>query len=244
MKNVFVETQNVRAFREALSVLSDSKKGQPGLGVVWGQAGRGKTECCREYAVRNGSLYLRVMQDWTPRAMLAAICYEVNGANPHRADIAKRSAVQFLEAEQVPLIVDEADRLRPNLIEHLRDIHDLSGAPVVLVGEEALLPMIESRRRLWSRVTQSVQFGPIQAEDVLLFALKSAALKVSPEAAQEIRQRANGDFRLVWRDIQALERMARTNKLEQVGADVVKCLPSHRQVRVRTQNGNGNGRRT
>lgn len=232
MKNVFLETKNVRAFRGAMAVLSDAQKGQPGLGVVWGRAGRGKTECSREYAVRTGCLYLRVMQDWTPTAMLSAICYEVNGSDPRRTDVAKRTVIQFLEAEGLPLIVDEADRLKPNLIEHLRDLHDESGAPVVLVGEETLLPMMESRRRLWSRTTQCVEFGPIESEDILLFGLRAANLKLSPEAAAEVKRRADGDFRLVWRDVQTLERIARANKLEQVSLDVIQSMPSHRQTRI------------
>ncbi|WP_035243976.1 AAA family ATPase [Desulfonatronovibrio hydrogenovorans] len=231
MKNYFLETKNVLAFREAMKVLSDAKKGQPGLGVVWGQAGRGKTECAREYCVKTGAVYVRVMQDWTPRAMLAAICFEVNGSDPSRSDVAKRTIINFLESERLPLLIDEADRLRPALIEHLRDLHDMSGAPVVMVGEEALLPMIESRRRLWSRVTQCVEFGPIEQEDILLFALKAASLKLNPEAAQAVRKRSGGDFRLVWRDVQTLERLARANKLEIIGQDAVESLPSHRQAR-------------
>ncbi len=52
MKNIFLETERVIAFREAISVVTDTKKGQPGLMVVWGKPGRGKTECAKNYAVR------------------------------------------------------------------------------------------------------------------------------------------------------------------------------------------------
>jgi len=91
VKNVFIPTSNVTAFREAAIVVSDTVKGQPGLMVAWGYAGRGKTECSREYAVRNpGAVYVRVQENWTPRAMLAKICYELNGMRPHRVDLAKQ----------------------------------------------------------------------------------------------------------------------------------------------------------
>ena len=80
MKQVFLETQNVQAFRQAAWILEDTERGKPGIGVVWGQAGRGKTFCAREYAVRTSAVYLRVMEDWTPRAMLATLCRELNGS--------------------------------------------------------------------------------------------------------------------------------------------------------------------
>ena len=97
MKNIFLETGNVARFREALSVLEDTERGQPGLGVVWGRAGRGKTVCAREYAIRTDAVYLRVLQDWTPRAMLAALCRELNGTEPATVDRGKRMAVDAIE---------------------------------------------------------------------------------------------------------------------------------------------------
>src|SRR5208283_877287 len=147
MRNIFLETQNVGRFREALSVLEDIERGQPGLGVVWGRAGRGKTLCAREYAVRTGAVYLRVLQDWTPRAMLAALCRDLNGSEPHTVDRAKKIAVELIEKTRRTILVDEADRLKIDLIEHLRDVHDLTGAPIVLIGEEHLFPAINARRR-------------------------------------------------------------------------------------------------
>jgi len=209
MKNIFLETQNVGRFREALSVLEDTERGQPGLGVVWGRAGRGKTLCARQYAVRTGAVYLRVLQDWTPRAMLAALCRELNGSEPATVDRAKRLAIDVIEKRTRTILVDEADRLKPDLIEHLRDVHDLTGAPVVLIGEEHLFPAINARCRIWSRVVQTVEFGPITPEDILLFALEAAALRLDPEAGKRLASRSSGDFRLVWADVHRLEQMAK-----------------------------------
>ena len=43
MRSVFVETGNVTAFRRAVLAVEDTERGQPGIVVAWGQAGRGKT---------------------------------------------------------------------------------------------------------------------------------------------------------------------------------------------------------
>lgn len=225
MKNVFLETANVQSFREALTLLEDTEKGQPGLGVVWGRAGRGKTLCAREYTVRTGALYLRVLEDWTPRAMLAQLCHEINGSEPKSVDRCKSMIMSQLDQAPRTIMVDEADRLDMKKIEHFRDIHDLTGVAVVLIGEEHLYSALSSRGRLWSRVNQVVEFRPITDEDIMLFGLKAAEIHLEPAAVQRLQTRSGGDFRLVWLDMHDLEQMARANKVKEVGVKMVDALP-------------------
>lgn len=225
MRNIFLETANVRKFREAMVALEDIEAGQPGLAVVWGIAGRGKTVCAREYAVRTGAVYLRVMQDWTPRAMLGALCRALRGQEAHSVERCRRMAAEALDADPRPVLVDEADRLKVDLIEHFRDLHDLTGAPVVFIGEQHLFAQIESRRRLWSRVTRTVEFGPIGAEDIMLFTLKAADLKMEPEAARKVEKISGGDFRRVWQAVWELERICKANRTKMVEADMVDRMP-------------------
>ena len=229
MKNVFLVTRNVSMFREAMGVLEDVEMGQPGLGLVWGRAGRGKTEAAREYAVRTGAVYLRVMEGWTPRGMLAALCKEITGTEPRTTEACKNTLMDAFGRFRRLVLVDEADRLRRvEMIEHLRDVHDETGAPIVLIGEEHLHAMISARRRLWSRVTQTVGFGPISVEDIILFAGRAAGLKMRPDAAGAVEKRSGGDFRLIYLDIRDLERMARTNHTDEIAMEMVQAL-AHRR---------------
>ena len=128
------------------------------------------------------------------------------------------------------IIVDEADRLKVDLVEHLRDVHDLTGAPIVLIGEEGLFAKINAHRRIWSRVVQTVEFGPITPEDIMLFALEAAALRMDPDAAKRVSDRSSGDFRLVWADVHRLEQMAKASGSKRIETRMVDSL-------------NGNGRR-
>ena len=225
MKNVFMETENVRKFREAAEIMADIEKGQPGLAIVYGRAGRGKTECTCEFAVRTSALYIRVMEDWTPRAMLSALCFEINGSRPHSVERCKNFLFTMLDQQPRMILVDEADRFRNiGMIEHFRDIHDMTGVPVILIGEPSLYSKLSAKRRLWSRITQTVEFGPITTEDIMLFGLKSAELKIEPTAAKAIGRRSEGDFRLIWQDVRALESMARAAGTIQINVDMVKQL--------------------
>lgn len=226
--SVFIETDNHARLTQAITALQDTVTGTPGLGLVWGQAGRGKTESCRTYAVRSAGAarYLRVMEGWTPPVMCRAIAAMlVPSASPRTTEQAKNLIIGALEARRAALIIDEADRLRKiELIEHLRDIHDVTGAPIILVGEEVLFGMINARRRLWSRVTQQVEFGPVTPEDVTLFAAKAAKLDVA-EVAGQLCTRAAGDFRLVYRDMLALERMGTASDITRITPKMVQALP-------------------
>lgn len=229
MKNVFLETDNVRRFRTAAQVLDDIEKGHPGLCVVHGRAGRGKTDCSKQYAVEHNAIYVRVLEDWTPRAMLAEVCYAINRTRPASIEKCRNTIFHILDVSRRTLIVDEADRLRRvSMIEHFRDIHDVTGAPVILVGEQSLYAAMASRRRLWSRVTQTVEFGPIKTEDILLFGMKAAELKVVPEAGAMVGKRSGGDFRLIWQDMRSLESMAMANGTSQVTVEMVKRLPDRK----------------
>ena len=224
---VFVETANHVKLLEAMTILQDAAQGMPGLGLVWGRAGRGKTESCRTYAVRSGAKYLRVMEGWSPAAMCRALAaLLVPAAEPRTIEQSKRLILAALDARRAVVILDEADRLRHiSLIEHLRDIHDITGAPVVLVGEEDLFGMINARRRIWSRVTQCVEFGPITPEDVTVFGGKAAGLDVA-DVAHILCERAGGDFRLVCRDMLALERLGKASGVQTITPAMIAALPS------------------
>ncbi|GAU08113.1 AAA family ATPase [Desulfoplanes formicivorans] len=221
MKPVFVETENVSRFRRAMRNLEDTEKGQPGIGVVSGQAGRGKTFAAENYHAENGGVFLRVWQDWTQTAFLQALCFEVKGERPHSANRCKIAIMEALERDRQTLIIDEADRLNVKRIEDLRDIHDQSGAPIVLIGEAGLQPLLSSRRRIWSRVTQEVVFGPVSEMDVLNYAARAAGLKMSPEAARILKKKSGGDFRLIHTMMIKVEQASRAAQTQSVDADLV-----------------------
>jgi hypothetical protein len=97
----------------------------------------------------------------------------------------------------LPLFVDDFHRLRkaPGHLEIVRDLTELSGAPIVLIGEEPLEPMLREHRQVWSRTKQAEEFGPNQVADVVLLAREAAGLELEMAAAAHLHQWAGGDFR-------------------------------------------------
>ncbi|WP_027179886.1 AAA family ATPase [Maridesulfovibrio bastinii] len=229
MKNVFIETSNVSTFRSAIRKVEDTEKGQPGLVVAHGRAGRGKTMAALNYHAVHGGIYLRAWERWTQTAFLQALCFEVCGMRPRSANNCKRKIMEMLDKEIQTVFIDEADRLNIGRIEDLRDIHDETGAPIVIIGEEELQGLLGERRRIWSRVTQDVVFGPVIDEDVALFGLDAAGLDIEAFACQQIVKKADGDFRLVRNIIQVLEQVAIARETNLVTTSMVEDVLRQRK---------------
>jgi hypothetical protein len=223
-RDIFIETGNVAKLRKALSVLSDTERGRPGLGVVQGEAGRGKTMAAMEWHATNGGIFLRVMEGWSQFSFLQALTYEVSGDRPGNTGRCRNRIMDALTANPQPVIVDEADRLHMARIEDLRDVHDMTGCPVILIGEEGFYPKLHARRRVHSRVVEVVNFDPIQAEDVMLFAAQAASLDVTPEACHKLATLAKGSFRVVYGFVLRLEDYAKAQGTNAIDAKVVDAL--------------------
>lgn len=220
-KDVFITTANVSDFRQKVRYLEDLDNGEPGFALVRGQAGRGKTETARYYHAEHGGVFFRVMQSMTQAAFLQELCFRLRSLRPRAAAASKAAIIEALDAEPQTIFVDEADRLHVDRIEDLRDIHDETGIPIVLIGENELNGLLGERRRIWSRVKQVVDFAPVTEEDVAILADEAASLVVGPEACSRIVRHADGDFRLVWSLLGHLERAAKARSTENIDAKMV-----------------------
>lgn len=237
MKPVFVETSNVSAFRRAVLSVEDTERGQPGIVVAWGQAGRGKTFASRNSHAERGGVYLSAWEGMTQAAFLARLCFETTGGQaPHSAHACKIRIIETLEKRRAQgaaatIYMDEADRLHFGRIEDLRDIHEATGAAVILIGEEELLGLLSQRRRIWSRVTQEVAFAPADDGDIASFAMEAAGLDLTPQATAMIRTTSDGDMRLVRNMVQLLEQAARARETSLVDDTMVAAIQKQRSWR-------------
>ncbi|MBW1666746.1 MAG: ATP-binding protein [Deltaproteobacteria bacterium] len=222
MKNVFVHTANVKNFISAMRD-ADKVSGEPVLLAFWGQAGRGKTSAARFFAAQEGWTYVRALKGWTELWMLQDICFELMiDPVPHRKKLAFEAIKMKLYREPRPILIDEADKLSEGLLEWIRDLADITFVPFALIGERLVVRKMQKERRAWSRTLRSVEFGPIQAQDILFFAKQAAGLSLSANQAEILREASDGDFRLVSRDVRTLEELAEVNKASKISDDMVK----------------------
>ena len=58
MKKTFVKTNNVKNFISMMNNLQNRAEGVPGLGLVYGEPGLGKTYTIMWWAMQNSSIYI------------------------------------------------------------------------------------------------------------------------------------------------------------------------------------------
>lgn len=224
LRPVFVVTRNVRNFEAAMDGLTLAS-GEGRLGLVFGRAGRGKTRTAQWWTAKENAVYLRVATVWSELDFLAELCREVGVPAPQRRRGACYAAlVDALAAAPRTVILDEIEKMSSRWLDIVRDVSDVTACPVVLVGEEELASAVRHNRRVWSRVYQEVEYGPISAADVVLYAREAAGLTVKADAAAQIHQRSGGDFRLVRRDVASLAQLAAAAKKSDVGPELVQAV--------------------
>ena len=235
MREVIIPTDATARFNTAVDAVVDADKGASGFVLAYGQAGRGKSVAADQYHFQRGGAYVRVWEGWSQSAFLQRVLFEVrwkNGDLPRStANRSKQQIVELLERDRKPLFVDEADRLAISRIEDLRDIHEMTGVPIILIGEEGIFGLLSERRRIWSRVAHEVEFGPISPAEVALYAMQAAGLNIPPDQCARIADRAEGDFRLVRNMTLLLEKAAKAAESFDVDAPMLDTIFSARTWR-------------
>ena len=236
MRDIIIDTDAKTKFSDAVDTCLGTDKALSGFVLAYGQAGRGKSVAADGYhCSRNTGAYVRVWQGWSQSAFLQRLLFEVRGSNEdmprYNGNRCKEIIVRLLQEKRQPLFIDEADRLRIDRIEDLRDIYEMTGVPVILIGEEGLLGVLSERRRIWSRVVHSVEFGPINAAEVSVYGNRAAGLKISPELSRRIAEKSEGDFRLVRNMMLLLEKAAKAAGSLEVDTPMLETVFSARDWR-------------
>lgn len=222
MRNRLAITKNVAALQLAYEALASRDNGVPGMGLVHGYTGAGKTTSVTALINKTRGVYVRAAATWTSSAMLGRIMVEL-GAEP----LARGGAamvdhiVNALAAEQRPLFVDEADYLVKDLkmLETLRDIHDLSGMPVVLIGMEGIERRLVHRQQLARRISQWVEFNPSDLEDARTLADTVCEVKIEQDLLEALHTEAKGSVGLMVVGLARIEALAKGNGWKTVDAD-------------------------
>jgi len=217
-KGVFLESDNVAAFGAALNLAADTEKGRPGMMMLTGETGIGKTVAARNAHAERGGVYLRTLEGWSQHDFLQAVCFEVCGMRPYGSGKCKQRIIHELDREPQVIWMDEADRLNTGRLEDLRDIHDVTGTTIVLIGEEGLPSKVGGRRRIDRRIPREyrIRFRPLSLRDISLYAAEACGLALSAEAAAALGRHTRGNFRDLHNAMLSLEQMARAAESAEV----------------------------
>jgi DNA transposition AAA+ family ATPase len=133
------------------------------------------------------------------------------------------------------IIVDEAERLRPQALGHLRARFDRSRAGLILIGMPGIEKRLARYPQLYSRIGFAHHYQPL-GQDELTFVLtrhwRQFGLELDTadfsdaQAIAAIARITGGNFRLIHRLFVQIERILRINELTSVTSDVVEVARS------------------
>jgi len=218
MKHELAMTSNVRRFLAAVRELRDRSLGVEGMGLLWGQPGEGKSTTVAFAANTLSGVFVRANAAWTMTSMLAAIMTEL-GHSPLRFRAPMVDAItRSLMADPRPVFVDEADYLLrdPAMLDTLRDIYDVSGSPIVLIGMEDMARKVRRHGRTARRITQWVEFSGISDADTRILADTVCEVQVADDLLAHIRAEADSNIGRMTTALSRVETLAKTNGLTSV----------------------------
>ena len=224
MKTKMVQTKDLRRFMQSVDDLLNRPQGTEGMGLLWGPPGTGKSTSLAFVHNMYDAVYVRALGCWTVTSMLGTLCEELEGKRRlRRADMVEFIVNELTKDKKPPrpIFIDEADYCfrQFDMVDSLRDIYDMSGCPVILVGMENIARDIREHERISRRITQWIEFSGLDMEDTAQVARELCDVKVSADLVEYLHNQTNGNIGRIVIGLTKIEKYAEANGMNSVNAD-------------------------
>lgn len=141
----FVETEVALLIRAAFN----AARKHGGIALAYGPSGIGKTMTAAAYAAEHPrTIFVRVTSGAvTARGVLNLICDKLRLRKTNMIWPMIERVVERIGDSKRMVIIDEAHRLGVDALEAIRDIHDMTECPMVLLGTEKIAKTIDENNR-------------------------------------------------------------------------------------------------
>ena len=194
MKFKILPVKNVVRMKEAGDALISRSMGMPGIGLIWAPTGYGKTTATTWYINQVNGVFVRAMELWSAGAMLDDIATEL-GIDVRRLTLKKKSdaIVAGLAETGRSLFIDEADYVvdSPRLVNILRDVHDKSSTPIILIGMHGIERKIRNNEQFTGRISQWVGFEGADQADARMLADGLCEVEVQQDLLDALHLKAS-----------------------------------------------------
>lgn len=217
-----------------LERLSTRRLGVPGIGVLYGPSGWGKTFSTNTLANESRAYYVQMLSAWRSKDLLEKILAEMGVAHG-KSTVSKLLdlVTQQLSASRRTLILDEFDHAAKSdkLVELTRDIYEGSQGSLLLVGEELLPRKLEAWERFHSRVSTWAPAQRVSVEDAIKLApIYSPGIGIADDVLAKLVTLSKGSVRRVVNCLTAIHEHCQLYALDEVNAPAMAtiALPSDR----------------
>ncbi len=223
MKPKFVLTKNVKGFINLIHNLKNKPDNISKIGLVYGNAGLGKTKTAIYLSIKFDTIYIRATNKMTTKWLLEEIAKELDEIPRfYTADIF-RQCVNALKTNSQMIIVDEVDYLLADFrtIETLRDLHDETGAPIILVGMQLAKHKLKKHNHLFDRISEIYNFKEFEYSDIKQITEEISEVDITKEAVRIVHNKAKS-FRKIVEMIDMFEKVGQANGLTQIDEKVAQ----------------------
>jgi len=219
MKHKIIPVKNVARLASAYQALEERPLNTPGMGLVWGDTGRGKTTATTWLINRCNGIYVRALALWNATAMIRAIAEELDVDAKGTRSVIEMRVIEKLAETQRPLFVDEADHIVGNeqMMETLRDIHDLSTVPVIMIGMGQMRKKVARYDQLENRIMHWIEFAPCDHEDAVTLAKGMCEVEIESSLLDELIDMTRGEIRRLVVGLAQIENEAKAQNLACIG---------------------------
>lgn len=224
MKHKIIPVKNVARLASAYQALESRPLNTPGMGLVWGDTGRGKTTATTWLINRCNGIYVRALALWNASSMLRAIAEELDLDTKGTRTALEVRVIERLAETQRPLFVDEADHIVGNeqMMETLRDIHDLSTVPVIMIGMGQMRKKVARYAQLENRIMHWVEFSACDHEDAVTLSRGMCDVEVEEDLLNELIEMTRGEIRRLVVGLAQIEDEAKVQGLSTIGKSQFK----------------------
>lgn len=236
MNKTFIRTKNVVNFVSLMNELQNLPPNIPKIALVYGDYGLGKSETIKWWTFKNDCVYVRATQGMSSKWLLSEIAEEL-GENPYWLIQDNFALIENnLKLNPKTIIIDEVDYLlEKRAIETLRDLHDRTGCPLVLVGMTAIDQKLSRYPHLVDRIYKKFKFESYDTNDIKQILKELTEIPFTPDGLEYLATRSN-QFRQIVKLVNRVEKLAKTNQITELNEQNLRGILNERILTRLTPN--------
>lgn len=231
-------TGNVALMHTVMDTLTKRAPGLPGIGTFYGPSGYGKSFAAAYASHPSGfnGVYVECHVYDTMKSLVESIAKGL-GLNIKGTIAAQMGQIiEALALSNRPLILDEGDVLvDTNRLELVRNLHDASGAAVLIIGEQDLPNKLKRHERFDNRVLIWQPAVRCTVSDVDMLAKQYCpSITIAPDLKKRVLAETDGVTRRVVTNLVNIKRWCDAQGIKEAPADAdVKLYTGAAPGRVR-----------
>ena len=225
MNKIFVKTQNVKNFIGLVENLINKPQNIPKMGLVYGEPGLGKSQTALWLACKYDGIYLRASNLMTGRWLLEEMVKELDEIPRFLTSDNFNIVVKKLKQNPQVIFIDEIDYLMNTYktIETLRDIHDETDCPKILIGMGLPHRKLERYKHLNDRFSEIIKFETFGVNDLSQIINQLSEIPFTPDTIEYILSKYNR-FRQIVQLINQMETFAKDNNLTEITKEIMEQI--------------------